>query len=596
MDNFVYNKSLRIYISDRSTLFDYSDGCETYLTKVFQNIEHIDPYPIDLQEYIKDWPTKYHLSYMRTNLLEAIKELFDRDWNVLEVGAGTGALTPWLCDTFKHVDCIEGSIDRAKAIGLRTKSRDNVRIFAGDIMNIDFSGHYDLVTLIGVLEYAPFYKPDKDPIFACKDLLIRLEQFVKEDGLLVIAIENKLGAKYFSGCHEDHNGELFSGIMDYPTKSTLTFSRNELEDILRQVGFTNITFYHVFPDYKIPTTIIKENSDIYEQDISGFIRGLFEDHSGNREYFFHDTLFVSTLVKAHLLHHFSNSFLVICSKNENVDLETSWMIKKFWNQEGTKPIFHHTISLEKHGSAYSIRRTPFRGGSFSLNEDRIKFNISYDKVFIPGKPLSIEAYKCAMNENYMDRLAILMQEILDTLLMEFSIGNKDEMGFQLVRGEAIDYCFWNLVRKEDSGLKFVDDKWSFNSSITEDFIIFRNLFYLFRDVYPFIEENDPEEFVIPIMKKLFSTFSSRRYDENLFKEAEFQSETQIKPVKVADMRANASARKHAIMSSAKYKSHMRTKEKQMEAILARRAWKIIDKYFKIKNRIIKLTRERGIFV
>ena len=45
-----------------------------------------------------------------------------------------------------------------------------------------------------------------------------------------MAIENKLGLKYFAGCKEDHVGRMFEGIEGYKNTSGVeTFSKRELE-------------------------------------------------------------------------------------------------------------------------------------------------------------------------------------------------------------------------------------------------------------------------------------------------------------------------------------------------------------------------------
>ena len=167
----------------------------------------------------------------------------------------------------------------------------------------------------------------------------------------MIGIENKLGAKYFSGCHEDHTGKLFDGIMDYPRKSPVTFSRNEMEEMLHESGMTQVQFYHLFPDYKLPKLVFKETEDDDYSMVRGWIKGYFEDLSRERLYFFHDTLFIETLIKSKLLHHFSNSFLIVSSVSDKTNLDTDFLIKKFWNPEDTKPVFHHTIIVTARGFA-----------------------------------------------------------------------------------------------------------------------------------------------------------------------------------------------------------------------------------------------------
>jgi 2-polyprenyl-3-methyl-5-hydroxy-6-metoxy-1,4-benzoquinol methylase len=239
--DFALDEELGLFVHEEGPEIDYRDSSEDYLVNLFLGTNPMNSYPVEMQQHITDWPTRYHLSHMRTNLLESVKELFSPDSKVLELGAGMGALTLWLCDHFKHVDAVEGSLKRAQALRARAKDQKNLRVFVGDISDINFTEKYDLITLVGVLEYLPFYSQG-DPRTVCVDFLKGLTGCLNKDGILLVGIENKLGAKYFSGCHEDHTGKLFSGIMDYPGKSPVTFSRNEIEEMLHETGMTQVQF------------------------------------------------------------------------------------------------------------------------------------------------------------------------------------------------------------------------------------------------------------------------------------------------------------------------------------------------------------------
>lgn len=49
-----------------------------------------------------------------------------------------------------------------------------------------------------------------------------------------MAIENKLGLKYFAGCKEDHVGRMFEGIEGYKNTSGVeTFSKREFRETAR---------------------------------------------------------------------------------------------------------------------------------------------------------------------------------------------------------------------------------------------------------------------------------------------------------------------------------------------------------------------------
>ena len=70
----------------------------------------------------------------------------------------------------------------------------------------------------------------------------------------MIAIENRLGLKYWAGATEDHTGLYFEGLEGYPTTDYVrTFSKPELEALLRQSGYG--LDYYPYPDYKFPERI-----------------------------------------------------------------------------------------------------------------------------------------------------------------------------------------------------------------------------------------------------------------------------------------------------------------------------------------------------
>jgi hypothetical protein len=110
--------------------------------------------------------------------------------------------------------------------------------------------------MIGVFEYGCSYISSETPY---TDFLKTAASHLAPGGRLVIAIENRLGMKYFAGCTEDHTGRFFDGIEGYPeTDSARTFSRKELEDLLRSAGLDSFTFYYPYPDYKLPMAVFSD--------------------------------------------------------------------------------------------------------------------------------------------------------------------------------------------------------------------------------------------------------------------------------------------------------------------------------------------------
>ena len=105
-----------------------------------------------------------------------------------------------------------------------------------------FDAPFDYVLLIGVLEYAGKYTDGEDPY---RTFLENIRRYLKPDGRLLIAIENRLGLKYFSGAPEDHLGRSFAGLKGYdPAAGVKTFSHSELKVLLERSGFVGNRFYY----------------------------------------------------------------------------------------------------------------------------------------------------------------------------------------------------------------------------------------------------------------------------------------------------------------------------------------------------------------
>lgn len=237
----------------------YSDGdaVENEILRIVQS-ETEDNYP----KHFDSWPVLYHLSRQRENI--ALPMAFTPHAQVLEIGAGMGAVTGAFARMAGSVDCIELSRRRSLVNAWRHKNCDNIRIVVGNFKDIKLEQQYDAATLVGVLEYAKSYVGGEDPYH---EMLRKIAAQLKTDGKLYIAIENKLGMKYFAGYHEDHLGRPFAGIEGYESCDHVrTFTKSELSALLEESGYTDLVYYYPFPDYKLPSVIYSEDT-ITDADI-----------------------------------------------------------------------------------------------------------------------------------------------------------------------------------------------------------------------------------------------------------------------------------------------------------------------------------------
>ncbi len=172
-------------------------------------------------------------------MYKIIKRLMPRPGRMLDVGCGIG----WFVSYLKQigwdvygVDISDEALEYSKRVfGIKTK--------LGDIVNVEYpEKHFDLITMIGVLEHLP------DP----KAALRNIHKYLKDDGRLIIVTQNieGLGAKIF--------GKYWNGI-DAP-RHLYDFSPRTLEAMLQATGFasTRTGFF-----YEIPSTYTFADSIVY---------------------------------------------------------------------------------------------------------------------------------------------------------------------------------------------------------------------------------------------------------------------------------------------------------------------------------------------
>ncbi|MCM1257583.1 MAG: hypothetical protein NC307_06980 [Roseburia sp.] len=145
---------------------------------------------------------------------------------------------------------------------------------------------------------------------------------LKENGRLILAVENRLGLKYWSGAKEEKSHSFFAGLGQGTDISG--FSRREMSEILEEVGCQG-RFYYPFPDYRFAMSIY---SDEYPPKI-----GELSDQIGNfdeeRLTMFDESMAMDSLIGEGLFPSFSNSFLVSLGKGD----------ASLKNQEGEEFLF-----------------------------------------------------------------------------------------------------------------------------------------------------------------------------------------------------------------------------------------------------------------
>lgn len=160
-----------------------------------------------------------------------------------------------LCKKVRQVVTVESKIEKAKAIAKRNEKVSNLEIMVGELKDITFTQKFDYITLIGSLPYVA-----KANGKTSQELLSKLQELLKEDGKLLIAVDNRFGIKYFVGNPDPYLEKKFVGLLNYNNEEEKieTYTRQKLIDLLNQVGFYCKHFYYPLPDYRMPNVIFSD--------------------------------------------------------------------------------------------------------------------------------------------------------------------------------------------------------------------------------------------------------------------------------------------------------------------------------------------------
>ncbi len=300
---------------------------------------------LEYEHYIQEtrsWSVMYHLSHIRENVAGWLP-ISPRD-KVLEIGSGCGAITGVLARLAKSVTCVELSRKRSLINAHKNKQYDNISIMVGNFEDVEkgLTEKDDFITLIGVLEYAGSYISGCNPYVRFLEIL---KNHLAPGGKIVIAIENRLGMKYFAGCKEDHIGKYFGGIEGYSAdQGVRTFSRQTLEKILGEAGFGDSKFYYPYPDYKLPHTIYSDDALPSTGDLNTNLRNYDDD----RIVLFDETKAFDSMINEGRFPDFSNSFIVLASP------ETGWQ------DNATLPVYvrYGNDRMDKYRVCTVISKTP----------------------------------------------------------------------------------------------------------------------------------------------------------------------------------------------------------------------------------------------
>lgn len=474
--NYDYLERDGLYIQKGYTSIAYSDGHELE-RKIYRFVKHATDRSTtsnELHSRCTDWATTYHLNPGRSNLLRPF-EGYLRGKNVLELGCGCGAITRFLGESKAKVVAVEGSAMRASIAARRCEELKNVTVLCEKILDLPCpKQQFDVVTLIGVLEYARLFSDTDDPI---QSTLECAQAFLKPGGCLFLAIENRFGLKYFAGGAEDHLGHPMAGIQgEYTDNSPATFSRKELTHRLNQAGFTDLDLHLPFPDYKLPTLMVHPSGITDPDFVLGALlqESVAGDVMASQYRNFSMQAAWPGVHDAGLTPDLANSFLFVCWKQSSGQVVPQEDLARYYGQRVSLKEYMKEVLFRREGEDIKVRRRKIVPDG---STPKGPFNhVLEDEDYVPAQTCHNRIVQA------LSRLGWGIRDFAEAVRPWVhklqSLAQRDETGQKVVSGRWYDLIPANALDVGGDIIPF-DQEWAVQGDryIPLEFLVFRGLYF-----------------------------------------------------------------------------------------------------------------------
>lgn len=468
---------------------EYSDDpvAEREILRLLDTATDLDSATSIAPERYGTWAVRYHLSAERANLL---RHLSFEGLNVLEIGAGMGGTSRFLAERARALTVVEGTEARARALRSRLRDLDNWRDIVGNVSAVRLDRTFDVVCVIGVLEYAELSvatAPGESPYLRFLETCAR---HLSDDGVLVLAIENELGLKYWSGAAEDHLNVPFAGVCGYPqAPSPRTFSRRELFALLREVGLPDVDEFFPFPDYKVPSAVLSAELVARDPELAASVAtaGALDGPGGPRMRLFPEQLAAQTVARAGLLSELANSFLFVASRSRGSGVRRRLLARSDsgevgWYYSTSRRTPTVTTFLAPSGGPLEVEKRRLEGGPAfeefrsSVSGAAVRWRAAPRCHVTSGALLRDRLLRDAYFEHWNDFHAELVR-FLRWAIETFAVA--DEPGY--LSGQGFDAIYTNVMLDPSGGYRPFDLEWELLARLPVSWFVLRNVSPLVKD-------------------------------------------------------------------------------------------------------------------
>lgn len=455
----------------------------------------------------------------------------DKEKEILQIGYIEPDIISELCNKAKNVTIFVSNEEEKNKINM---SIENLKIeVIQDFENeSNYKYKYDYVTLIGTLESLENVI-EKKAYRRLEKLLKIAKQSCKDDGKIILVVDNKYGMKAWTTLKADRN---------IICNQTYAISKKLINKLLEEQDLNESKYYYILPDYRGANAIF---TDSYMPDLESINRNfMYGDEKFEN---FNQTEAYIELLKedSQSFAFFANSFFVEIGKNkleengikfvsytnirkEKYKIQTiiydDRVEKKCANEESKKHIINIGKNIEIMNNKQIKTLDKYEDGK--IISKYIENSPSYDKVLVNLlQNMQNDEFFNSIQRYKMDLLSKLEEIKIEkiknnTIFDKYKIECPEEI---MKKMHFIKYGLWDLIFHNafyiDKELYFYDQEW-IEYNVPIEFIIYRAIAY-FPIAHSFIKTEELykrlelEEY-LEIFRKLDAKLQEEIRDEEIW--------------------------------------------------------------------------------
>ncbi len=454
----------------------YSDGVaiEAHIDNLVLSATDRSSAAAIAQDEYHEWPVRYHLCPERSNLF---RHLNLDGLDILEMGAGMGGVSRHLAERAKSFFAVEGTEERFQVLKHRLADLSNWDGVVSNLEDFSTDRKFDVVCIIGVLEYSELYITTPDGSSPHKWLLNHATSFLKPGGVLILAIENQYGLKYWAGAPEDHTERMFDGICGYnPDKTARTFSRIGLGKMFNEVGLDAVEEFYPWPDYKIPEAVVSKRIVDSDPALAADIAAdsVSRDPKPSLQ-LFPTPLAIRQAINSGMIADISNSLLFVASSQTDSPTYRQVLGKMLGDKEGAWHYSlqrkHPTVTAFTIGSEHApsvVTKSLLKENLEVIDEGLISWVKPAPAPVLIGPKLSHLLKQAAYFGGATEYEDLLVRYLRETLT-QFEISSTQ------LRPEAYDAVPQNAILNADGLFQHFDLEWKLKQPMAKSWFLFRSV-------------------------------------------------------------------------------------------------------------------------